>query len=106
MTLDKSTASIVDAMMARLPAGDTVTIPDIVVALNKDNKVVKGWIESGEVDAIDLGGGKNEYWEISKSSLRDFLVRRSAGIRAPSERRLSERQPLLFPELSNERNRT
>lgn len=92
-----SSSSIIAEMMARLPSGSLVGITDVCAAWDRDRDVVEGWIESGEVDAIDLGGGKNKRWELSRSSLEAFLHRRAAGLRAPAERRLSTRQRELFP---------
>jgi hypothetical protein len=90
-------AELVEQIIAKLPRKDTVSIPDVCVAaydLHRD--VVQGWIDSGEVDAIDLAGGTKSNWRISRRSLELFLRRRTVGLRAPAERRLENRQLSLF----------
>ena len=88
---DPSRTDLVAVMMARLPAGETLSIPDVCAALDKHRDVVEGWIDSGEVQAIDLGGGGKRVWEISRASLEAMLRRRECGLRAPADRALGNR---------------
>ncbi|HMP73853.1 MAG TPA: hypothetical protein PKE55_11385 [Kiritimatiellia bacterium] len=87
----------VEVLISRLPAGDPLPLPDVVVALNRHRDVVEGWLLSGEVSGIDLGGGGKSYWVIGRESLIAFLRRRALGLRAPAEHSLAERQLELFP---------
>ena len=101
MTDTAAAPNIVEVLIKRLPPGDTLSVPDVCVALDKHRDVVQGWIDSGEVDALDLGGGGKESWVIGRQSLCSFLRRRSVGIRAPAERRLENRQLDLFDQASS-----
>jgi hypothetical protein len=72
---------IVSDIMSRLPAGSRISLVDVCVAVDKHRDVVEGWIYSGEVEAIDLGGGRLHCWEIYRASLEAFLRRRKDGVR-------------------------
>lgn len=89
---DKSAMSLADDMISRLPAGREQSVPDVCAAWNIHRDVVEGWIDSGEVDAIDMGGGSKRDWVICKYSLKDFLYRRAEGVRAPAEKRIGRNQ--------------
>lgn len=95
---DHSSADLLNRMISRLPGKPELSVPDVCAALNKHRDVVMGWVRSGEVDAIDLGGGDKEEWMICRSSLESMLRRRAVGVRARAERRLARRQLELFPQ--------
>jgi hypothetical protein len=86
---------LVALLMSRLPAGDTVSVPDVCAAWDKHRDVVEGWIDSGEVQAVDLGGGTKRSWEISKVSLERMLRRRECGLRTSADRALTNRSSQL-----------
>lgn len=92
---------IVTDIMSRLPPGNRIPLIEVCVALDKHRDVIEGWIESGEVEAIDLGGRSAHYWEISRSSLETHLRRRCEGIRP---RRSDPRQLHLFNPKSETQN--
>lgn len=83
------------SLEARLPKSDTLSVSDVCAALNVCVITVYAWVESGEVEAIDLGRGKKHFWKLSRNSLIDFLKRRSMGRRDPVRPPLNQLE--LFP---------
>jgi excisionase family DNA binding protein len=51
---------------------DNLTVDDVAEELSVNPETVRTWIRSGELKAMDLGGG----YRISRADLNDFLERR------------------------------
>jgi hypothetical protein len=70
-------------------------ISAVAEALAVDERRVRGWIKSGELQAIDVGParGKHRRWRISQDALDVFLARRSATPPAPVTRRRRRADP-------------
>jgi len=51
---------------------DTLTVDEIAEELSVNPETVRTWIRSGELKAMDLGGG----YRINRVDLNDFLERR------------------------------
>lgn len=80
---------------ARLPRNYWVSIPELCAAGDVDDEVVRGWIDSGEIEAMDHGAGSKQHQRMVRHSVLDFYARRAAGIRAPAPRTIPG-QPELF----------
>jgi hypothetical protein len=98
-----NTDDLVERLIRRLPSDELLTVTDVCAALNRHPDVVNAWIQSGEVYAVDLGGGGKSYWQISRASLCDFLRRRTVGMRVSPSNSLHTRQLELFANQKNER---
>jgi hypothetical protein len=94
MTTDK-TSRIMAWLLKRLPMADMIPLPEIAVAVDVNPHTVEGWIDSGEVDAVDIGGRSKHYWLISRASFIEFWQRRELGIRAQATPRILRQQALF-----------
>ena len=54
-----------------MPDDEFLTVEQVARELKVNPETVRGWIRSGELVAIDLGG-----YRIARSDLNDFLERR------------------------------
>ena len=72
----------VEIVMSRLPPGsDLVTIPDVSVALNVANNVVRAWTDDGRLPSLPCGAGEErEFRKISRNTFRRFLEMRRDGV--------------------------
>ena len=90
-----SSSHVMAWLLKRLPKDEMISLAEIAVAVDVHPKTVEGWIQRGEIDAVDIGSGAKKYWLISRVSLIEFWTRREIGIRAPATSRLPQQQPLF-----------
>ena len=70
-----------EIIMAKLPACDLITIPDIASAMGIANNVVREWIDDGRLPTLPCGAGeKRAHHKISKNTFRRFLQMRRDGL--------------------------
>lgn len=71
-----------EVILSKLPAGkDLLLIPDIAVAMDVSNGVVRSWIEDGRLPSIPCGAGEErDFRKVSKNTFRKFLELRLQGL--------------------------
>lgn len=80
---------------ARLAKRHLLTLPEVAEAIDISEEVVTAWLESGEIEGVEVGGGKKAYWRIVRSSVLAFWTRRKLGRREAATPTL-KRQCELF----------
>ena len=87
MTTSPHKPGSIEWLKSRLPRADLVTIPELALAACVSSETVEGWIDSGEIEAIDLGARRQHAWKLSKPSIIEFWERRRLGLRLPQQER-------------------
>lgn len=72
----------VEVVMSKLPAGkDLLLVPDIAVAMDLSNNVVRSWIDDGRLPSLPCGAGEErEFRKVSRNTFRRFLELRKQGL--------------------------
>lgn len=72
----------VDVIMSRLPAAkDLLLVPEIALAMDISNNVVRAWIEDGRLPAMPCGAGtERDHFKITRTTFRSFLEMRQKGL--------------------------
>jgi len=70
-----------------------ITPPKLAKLLGVNSNKVRGWIESGELRAVNLGNATRPRWRISQDELDAFVLRRTSGPKPESISRRRRRVP-------------
>jgi hypothetical protein len=73
----RSAGEAMRSVMDRLPHSEWLTVTEVSLALDIDPGTVRGWIDSGRFEVMDLGtGDKRPYFKIARAGFLRFLETR------------------------------